>query len=263
MNFHYSINTNVGDITFSVNMTEEEMIRKCEQQLVNESNPDSCEREPNSDEIKLHIDDYDKKLRFGCTLAFGANEAGSRISTSFIDAKVNGFHYFVISKSDFEHVSQKHNEHVERERRLSKTVELNFKGKDFEKEGKIDEAIQCYEENVKLGYPAMMSYDRLLILYRKKKDYENEKRICLLTIDMCEKENERRLKHILSNEENKGLENQIINAHNENRTLVIEGRQFCVYNPYEVNKYKIRLEKINKKLIPTQSKLFPMHLQSI
>ncbi|MDR1683244.1 MAG: hypothetical protein LBS25_07660 [Candidatus Symbiothrix sp.] len=252
--FDYSINTNVGDITFTINMTEEEMIERCQKTEENKLNPNSCQREPNDDEIKLPVKDFYDKYRGGLShISPNGNlihdEIVSRACTAIIDNEVAGYHYFVLLKSDFKHIEEKHNEWAESERKLHKTVELNFKGKDLEKEGKIDEAIRCYEENVKLGYPAMMSYDRLLVLYRRNKDYENEKRICRLTIKMCEKENERRLQNCLSREENKGLEDQIIKAHNENRTLFIEGRQFCVYNPYEVNKYKNRLEKIENRVL--------------
>jgi tetratricopeptide (TPR) repeat protein len=244
--FNYSINTNAGNITFTTKMTEEEIVQKYEQQLINESNPISCERKPFENEIKIATKDFFENYKYG--IIGYDNEIGSRVNIAYDRATWKGYNYFVIFKVDFDYIVKRHNKWMERERTLSKTVELNFKGKDLEKEGKIDEAIKCYEENVKLCYPAMMSYDRLLVLYRKKKDYENEKRICLLTIDMCKKENERRLQNTLSNKENEGLEEQIIDAHNENRTLFVEGRQFCVYNPYEVSKYKDRLEKINKKI---------------
>jgi tetratricopeptide (TPR) repeat protein len=256
MSFHYSINSNAGNITFSINKTEEELIQWYEKLLLNELNPNSCKREPNENEIKLKTVDFDSKYCWGCV---GNDEVGVRFWKSFVDADATGFRCFVVTKNDFEHVVKKHNEYVERERRLSKTVELNFKGIALEKERKIDEAIAAYEENIKLRYPAMHSYHRLVVLYHKKKDYENEKRICLLIVEIFAKINEEKLRQALSDKENKGLEPQIINAHNENRTLFVDGRHFCVYNPYEVNKYKNRLEKINKKLVSTQRKLFPIN----
>lgn len=66
---------------------------------------------------------------------------------------------------------------------LTKTASLNNQGITLEGEGKIEEAIKVYEENVTLGYPAHHSYDRLRILYNKRKDEENEKRILKLTIE--------------------------------------------------------------------------------
>ena len=64
------------------------------------------------------------------------------------------------------------------------TASLNNKGIELEKAGDIQSAIKVYEENVKLyednvdiGFLARHQYDRLIILYHKLKDYENEKRI--------------------------------------------------------------------------------------
>ncbi len=64
------------------------------------------------------------------------------------------------------------------------TARLNNKGIELEKAGDFQSAIKVYEENVKLyednvdiGFLANHQYDRLIILYHKLKDYENEKRI--------------------------------------------------------------------------------------
>ena len=70
-----------------------------------------------------------------------------------------------------------HNKHLEDERRLFQTASLNNQGIALEKEGKIDEAIDVYEQNIVLGYKATHSFDRLRILYRKRKDYENMARV--------------------------------------------------------------------------------------
>ncbi|MDR1022017.1 MAG: hypothetical protein LBL94_01910 [Prevotellaceae bacterium] len=248
--FDYSINTNVGNIAFSINMTEEEMIKKYEQGLINELNPNSCGREPNENEVKLPVKDFDVKYRYGLMAHDydgDINEIGTKIGLARLNADCDKYNYFVISKSDFDCVVKKQNEYIERQNKNQQIGEIFQAGNIFEKEKKIDEAIKCYEEIVALDYKRIHSHYRLLVLYRKNKDYENEKRICMLIIDIHSKENEKRLQRALANEENKGLENQIINAHNENRTLFIEGRHFCIYNPYEVNKYKNRLDKINLK----------------
>ena len=46
-----------------------------------------------------------------------------------------------------------------------------------EKTGDIDGAIALYEENISDTYPATHSYDRLMVLYRRRKDYYNELRV--------------------------------------------------------------------------------------
>lgn len=60
---------------------------------------------------------------------------------------------------------------------LHKTAALNNKGIALEKEGKVGDAINVYEENIKSDYPASHSYKRLTVLYRKQKDFDNEERI--------------------------------------------------------------------------------------
>lgn len=67
--------------------------------------------------------------------------------------------------------------HNEQQQRLAQYAELNNKGMECERWGDIAGAIQAYEENVQLGYPAHHAYKRLLVLYRKAKDYKNELRI--------------------------------------------------------------------------------------
>lgn len=67
--------------------------------------------------------------------------------------------------------------------RMTTTVTLSTKGIEQEKSSDEDGAIATYEECIKTGYPASHAYDRLLVIYRKRKDYENEKRVCLLAID--------------------------------------------------------------------------------
>ena len=66
---------------------------------------------------------------------------------------------------------------------LGPTVELNNKGMQQEKDGQIDDAIATYEECIKIGYPAHHAYKRLMVLYSKKGDKENELRVAKLAVD--------------------------------------------------------------------------------
>ena len=54
---------------------------------------------------------------------------------------------------------------------------LNEKGIKCERNGDIDNAIVCYEENLKNGFEGSHPYERLAIIYRRKKDYTNEIRV--------------------------------------------------------------------------------------
>lgn len=65
----------------------------------------------------------------------------------------------------------------EEDKMLSSCAKLNDKGKAYEKVGKIKSAITTYEKNIESDYPAHYSFKRLMVLYRKNKDFENEMRI--------------------------------------------------------------------------------------
>ena len=55
--------------------------------------------------------------------------------------------------------------------------ELLAKAKDLEKNGKPDEAAKVYESIIKKNPTTEYAYDRLMIIYRKKREYKQEKAI--------------------------------------------------------------------------------------
>lgn len=67
-------------------------------------------------------------------------------------------------------------EHIEEERKLSETARLNNIGIACEKAGDIESAIAAYEECAAIGYPAEHCYERLRIIYKKRKDFANMQR---------------------------------------------------------------------------------------
>lgn len=56
-------------------------------------------------------------------------------------------------------------------------VKRNLLGKDLEKEGYIDNAVELYELNVKGRFDGNFPYDRLATIYRKRKQYDEEIRV--------------------------------------------------------------------------------------
>lgn len=65
---------------------------------------------------------------------------------------------------------------------LSRVSGNNNLGIDYEKRGDVDMAIRVYEGNIAMDspsmeFPARHSYDRLMVIYRRRKDYDNEIRI--------------------------------------------------------------------------------------
>ena len=60
---------------------------------------------------------------------------------------------------------------------FDKQLERNLKGIEFEKLGKVDEAVELYEKNIEENFEGNHPYDRLATIYRKKKDISNEIRV--------------------------------------------------------------------------------------
>ena len=75
-------------------------------------------------------------------------------------------------------------ERIERNALLHIWVENNHKGQDLEAKGQIDDAITCYEENVRLKADTPYTYDRLASLYHYKKEFENERNTLITYINI-------------------------------------------------------------------------------
>lgn len=63
--------------------------------------------------------------------------------------------------------------------RLHETARLNNIGIAAEKSGNIEKAIDAYEQNISIGYKADHAFNRLRVLYKKRGDFKNMKRILL------------------------------------------------------------------------------------
>ncbi len=129
--------------------------------------------------------------------------------------------------------------------KLSETSRLNNRGIVYEKEGDTISAIDTYEACIHYKYPAYHAYDRLLVLYRKKKMYEDELRVARTAIEVFMQENDRRAKGAIKHHPE--LEEEIKLSLETNKPL-IDDEGICYFNPYNVFKYIERLEKIKVKI---------------
>jgi hypothetical protein len=77
---------------------------------------------------------------------------------------------------------------------IARVAYLNNRGIAFEKEGDVTSAITCYEENIKLRWPATHSYERLMVIYKKLKSKEDEVRVIHCAIGVFTEELNRRNK---------------------------------------------------------------------
>ena len=57
-------------------------------------------------------------------------------------------------------------------------VERNLRGKELEKAGSVDNAIELYEQNVTDMVDTPFPYDRLRIIYTRRKQYDDAIRVC-------------------------------------------------------------------------------------
>lgn len=92
--------------------------------------------------------------------------------------------FLLIPDNDYDEAMQSLETRRRDEERLLGTARRNNEGVAYEKDGRIDDAIAVYEENIKVGYPAAHAYERLMILYRKRKEYAQEVRVIRRAIEV-------------------------------------------------------------------------------
>lgn len=93
-----------------------------------------------------------------------------------------GYKFFLVDKRKFLEWYKAKEKTDEKERLLAKVVELNNRGKQEEKNGLIEKAIETYEECISVGHPTLFPFERLIILYHRAKQYEEEKRVICLQL---------------------------------------------------------------------------------
>lgn len=153
-----------------------------------------------------------------------------------------------LEKSRFETLKQKQEKEfkeIAQQEVLNENSRLIKLGIDLEKEGMINEAIAIYEKAIIPQLPATHPYDRLMILYRKKKDYDNEIRIIKIAISVFMKENERRAGRAI--EDDSSLYNQVMQALETNENIRYEDGKWA-FVQYDVMEYITRLEKAKRLL---------------
>lgn len=153
-----------------------------------------------------------------------------------------------LEKSRFETLKQKQEKEfkeIAQQEVLNENSRLIKLGIDLEKEGMINEAIAVYEKAIIPQLPATHPYDRLMILYRKKKDYDNEIRIIKIAISVFMKENESRAGRAI--EDDSSLYNQVMQALETNENIRYEDGKWA-FVQYDVMEYITRLEKAKRLL---------------
>jgi len=130
-----------------------------------------------ADVVKLPTD-YNQEL-----FSYGGDNAEKILMMSF-DALNKGEKFFFVPRNIYDGAIAESKRHKELEKRLKRTAELNNIGRAAEKEGRIDDAIKAYEDNIAIGYKATHAYDRLIVLYGRLKRNDDLKRVILRKIEI-------------------------------------------------------------------------------
>ena len=124
---------------------------------------------------------------------------------------------------------------------LDITASLNNKGIALEKKGRIEDAIRIYEQCISHKYPATHSFNRLMILYRKKKDFEKELMVINSAIDVFMSENEKRVDSAMK--QFPEYKDEIWIGLETNKT-VRDKKGMVLFSPYDVMDLITRKEKV-------------------
>ena len=125
-----------------------------------------------------------------------------------------------------------------------KIEEKNRNARQAEQEGDLNKAVKLYEQNIKENYADEFAFERLMIIYRKEKEYKNELRVIERGIEVFQNHMEEHLKHSLARHvDDKKLE-QLSNAIIKKSGLKNETLHF----PDPIDKWLKRKEIVEKKL---------------
>ncbi len=211
--------------------------------MTNKENPNSCERDPNDDEVRFSRDDYDKYLSIIIGLS---DEIHEKIRKNIYSAEFYGYNNIIISKNTHKEILLRHQQHNDFIKRRNKVYGLLSKANELEKSGNINLAIAMYHEVINIGYDDVgygkdKPYNRLIILYRKIKDVDNEIKIIEQTIKVLLEENRKLAYRAIELYPDK--KEEILSAIPSCSRVMGDNGFYC-FIPYDAIKYRDRLLKI-------------------
>jgi len=125
-----------------------------------------------------------------------------------------------------------------------KIEERNNAARQAELEDDLPKATKLYEQNIKENYADEFAFERLMIIYRREKEYKDELRVIKRGIELFEQNMKDHLKHSLSRHiDGKKLE-QISNAIMKKSGL----KKGEFHFPDPIDKWIKRKEIVEKKL---------------
>lgn len=167
----------IADKKTKRSVADEQKRKQAAAQFVERLKPPQADWQlPPEDLFTISVDDFEPYAAY----------APKPLQREYHRALLCGEKYIEIPIADFEETKNKYTKMRLWERDGAITCCRNNDGIAFEKGGKIEEAIKVYEENIELGHPAMHSYTRLMIIYRRLKDYDNEQRVIRRAVEVYE-----------------------------------------------------------------------------
>jgi hypothetical protein len=204
----------------------------------------------------LNLDEYDANdlitvPRKGITEVLGLgfsieHDPGQKIFKAIFEKDWRESPLMRIKKYDLRRIIDGHNKTLEWNTAISRVAERNTNGIKLEKEGRISEAIELYEENILEDFFATHAYERLRILYRRNGELEKERRILRKYIYLLDIENARSYSN--AKEYHPDLSVQIDEFYQNNRTLRNEKTGKIILHQLQVVNLCNRLEKVEMLL---------------
>jgi len=113
-----------------------------------------------------------------------------------------------------------------------------------EEDGDVNKAARFYEQNIKEDYADKFAFERLMIIYRKEKEYKNELRVIKRGIEVFQQSFKERVKHSLARRVSDKKLEQLSNA-----IIKISGqKKEELHFPDPIDKWLKRKEIVEKKL---------------
>jgi hypothetical protein len=122
--------------------------------------------------------------------------------------------------------------------------ERNKTAMQAEREEDVNKAIRFYEQNIREDHADKFAFERLMVIYRKDKEYKNELRVIKRGIEVFQKKFKERVKHSLARRVSDKKLEQLSNA-----IIKISGqKKEELHFPDPVDKWLKRKEVVEKKL---------------
>ena len=122
--------------------------------------------------------------------------------------------------------------------------ERNKTAMQAEREEDVNKAIRFYEQNIREDHADKFAFERLMVIYRKDKEYKNELRVIKRGIEVFQKKFKERVKHSLARRVSDKKLEQLSNA-----IIKISGqKKEELHFPDPVDKWLKRKDVVEKKL---------------